>query len=143
MYITWSPVRFIWRGMVSNGVLPDFFWIIQDTNVGFCCMLSPFIIVVCKKWPENSCAFASNVQVGDNWSSTSSVENSYRGRCLRQFLHCCPFNIKFKLFWQFIYDYCNFSFSSIQFYHVRFSDNLYNVNYSDNSYNAIFFRQFL
>ena len=23
--------------MVSNGVLPDFFWISQDTNVGFCC----------------------------------------------------------------------------------------------------------
>jgi hypothetical protein len=25
--------------MVSNGVLPDFFWISQDTNVGFCCLL--------------------------------------------------------------------------------------------------------
>jgi len=29
--------------------------------------LSPFIIVVCKKWRENSGALASNVQVGDNW----------------------------------------------------------------------------
>jgi hypothetical protein len=29
--------------------------------------LPPFIIVVCKKWPENSRALASNVQVGDNW----------------------------------------------------------------------------
>jgi hypothetical protein len=34
--------------------------------------MSPFIIVVCKKWPENSRALASSVQVGDNWSSTSS-----------------------------------------------------------------------
>jgi hypothetical protein len=34
--------------------------------------LSPFIIVVCKKWTENLCALASNVQVGDNWSSTST-----------------------------------------------------------------------
>ena len=35
--------------------------------------LSPFIIAVCKKWSQNLGAFASNVQVGDNWSSTSTL----------------------------------------------------------------------
>ena len=29
--------------------------------------MSPFIIVVCKKWPENSNVLASNVRVADNW----------------------------------------------------------------------------
>jgi hypothetical protein len=59
--------------MVSNGGLSDFCWISQDTNVGFCCLLCHHLLLSsAKKWPENSCALASNVQVGDNWSSTSS-----------------------------------------------------------------------
>jgi hypothetical protein len=35
--------------------------------------LSLFIIAVCKKWSQNSGAFVSNVQVGDNWSLTSTL----------------------------------------------------------------------
>jgi hypothetical protein len=36
-------------------------------------LLIYIFMVVCKKWPENSHALASNVQVGDNWSSTSML----------------------------------------------------------------------
>jgi len=35
--------------------------------------LSLFIIAVCKKWSQNSGIFVSNVQVGDNWSLTSTL----------------------------------------------------------------------
>jgi hypothetical protein len=31
--------------MVSNGVLSDFFWISQDTNVGFCCLLCHHLLL--------------------------------------------------------------------------------------------------
>ena len=31
--------------MVSNGVLPNFFWISQDTNVGFCCLLCHHLLL--------------------------------------------------------------------------------------------------
>ena len=37
----------------------------QDFAVCFVTMA--YIIVVCKKWPENSRALTSNVQVGNNW----------------------------------------------------------------------------
>ena len=36
IYVT--PAGFIIRVMVSNGDLSYFFWISQDTNVGFCCL---------------------------------------------------------------------------------------------------------
>jgi hypothetical protein len=43
-------------------------------QVGFCCLLCHHLLLSsAKKWPENSCALASNVQVGDNWSLTSTV----------------------------------------------------------------------
>jgi len=43
-------------------------------QVGFCCLLCHHLLLSsAKKWSENSCALASNVQVGDNWSLTSTV----------------------------------------------------------------------
>jgi hypothetical protein len=63
--------------MVSNGVLPDFFWINQDTNVGFCCLLCHHLLLFSAnngpKIRMRSRVAASNVQVGDNWSSTSRI----------------------------------------------------------------------
>jgi hypothetical protein len=57
--------------------------------------LSPFIIVVCKKWSENLHAVVSNVQVGDNWSSTSNACTIMKQIIIHQLLY---FSIKEK--WQ-------------------------------------------
>ena len=62
--------------LVSNGVLPDFFWIGQDTKIGFC------------RRQKMSRKFVSNVQVGDNWYLASS-EISTRLNCLQT---CSPVN---------------------------------------------------
>ena len=35
--------------MVSNGVLPDFFWIGQDTNVGYCCLFCHRLLLLSAK----------------------------------------------------------------------------------------------
>jgi hypothetical protein len=41
--------------MVSNGILPDFFWISQDTNVGFCCLLCHHLLLSSAKNGQKIC----------------------------------------------------------------------------------------
>jgi hypothetical protein len=70
--VTSISAPFMWpsRGLYKEVWFLMGFYLIsfELAKIGFCCLLSPFIIVVCKKWPENSCALASNMQVGDKWS---------------------------------------------------------------------------
>jgi hypothetical protein len=41
--------------MVSNGVLPDFFWISQDTNVWFCCLICHHLLLLSAKNEQKNC----------------------------------------------------------------------------------------